>query len=861
MSRIWIVPDVITDAYRTLRIKKDPGETYVNAVFSGLRVKLSDIVRDFPPEGRSNLTLIADTLVVDVPSFSARGAVVMARSIEVSSLQGKAMVVPPHAGGRSTWQFLLQQVTGGADLKLTTPQAAEAGQADFAVPVGEDPLQMVYYIVASDGSPATRVTGGAAHLEDLLSRPWALNSLKASFAAASWLMHSDQDSNRATAQSMLSWVVACIRALRQSGRLLPGAYQELYNQAAALLVTLNVAPGAYFVPILSPQFYKTQANELLDALQSYEDHLKTLNNQTDLQDVLEQVSSALQGVAQDEVTPLQVQLNNINENIATLGDQIRSLEHLFHLQHEDARVVYMIMESDARLKEIRAFVEACIDLTLAVVDIGTSVGTIISSISAVKKARETIHTATEALADVQDLLDDDIEKLNASIKKAEGERDGSIKKALETIGKVVKGLFKAYKEAQTAIDAVTGKTSSKLTRLAELLMEAQQQLLISFQAAVVLTAQPDPGEAREEDEEGEAELPTSLAAVHVDPRLAWDNYIAEVEAELKNLYEKLGVPKINNYLASLKILAQYGKAIAAKMVTYASQLAQARVVKAQIQAAQNTEARWEELARKAQDDQERLAALKGVVQTRIDALRRSIYVAWTHYRNAYFFLYFKAPPTSVNLNMDAAMLNDAFAQVSLWMAQLFGDVPEGQKVRLPNDDVAITFTFDIVQQTDPEAEPEGGTAPVTDTALLTPANADQTAMLSWSIPLGSSQLKGVLPSGGNVAVWIKEATFFLEGIQPNGARNVMAEVATSGAYENGYGPEQAYTFVNQGLVGDYAYHYDSEAVYNRWAIDTGVYATPTPFTQWTMTFEPDGGDPSAATRLRMNLVVAYRRTS
>jgi hypothetical protein len=34
--------------------------------------------------------------------------------------------------------------------------------------------------------------------------------------------------------------------------------------------------------------------------------------------------------------------------------------------------------------------------------------------------------------------------------------------------------------------------------------------------------------------------------------------------------------------------------------------------------------------------------------------------------------------------------------------------------------------------------------------------------------------------------------------------------------------------------------------------------TPTPFTQWSLLFDPDGGDPSHATKLRVDLTVAYR---
>jgi hypothetical protein len=46
-------------------------------------------------------------------------------------------------------------------------------------------------------------------------------------------------------------------------------------------------------------------------------------------------------------------------------------------------------------------------------------------------------------------------------------------------------------------------------------------------------------------------------------------------------------------------------------------------------------------------------------------------------------------------------------------------------------------------------------------------------------------------------------------------------------------------------------------VYSPWKIDSAVYMTPTPYTQWTMTFPANGGNPSTAARLRMLLNVAY----
>ncbi len=79
------------------------------------------------------------------------------------------------------------------------------------------------------------------------------------------------------------------------------------------------------------------------------------------------------------------------------------------------------------------------------------------------------------------------------------------------------------------------------------------------------------------------------------------------------------------------------------------------------------------------------------------------------------------------------------------------------------------------------------------------------------------------------------------------------------SYQNGFGPSKSFNFVTKGLVKDYAYHLPDATVYNHWVIDSQVYQMPTPFTQWTAEFSAaNGGDPSTATRLRMDLIVSYR---
>src|SRR6185295_13650035 len=233
-----------------------------------------------------------------------------------------------------------------------------------------------------------------------------------------------------------------------------------------------------------------------------------------------------------------------------------------------------------------------------------------------------------------------------------------------------------------------------------------------------------------------------------------------------------------NYLASLKILAQYGKAIAAKFVAYSAQLSRATIVKAQLTAADNTKMQLEALQKQAQTDEEKLAGLKGLIVMRADGIKRSAYVAWTNYHNAFFYLNFLAPKTRFALEMDAAQMKRVFADVAAWTERLLTDANSGDRIRLPNEDVKLSIPFQVVKQQD-EAPANGA-----GTALLVPANGDQPATLSLSLDLSDPRLVGRLPNKGNVAIWVKEASFFVKGVKPNALGNVMMDVATSGTYQN-----------------------------------------------------------------------------
>lgn len=824
MSIDWNYLNKQDESLRTLSVDYDAdGKTVLGTTFSGLQVKLSELAKYAPSPGGSTMAVWADTLVVDMPSFDWQANIIVARRIDLSMLQGAPMPIRVPAKGRnSVCQMLVGESAGNVPFQLTTTANA-GGTSEFTVPVSVAPLQVAYFIVDPDGASKHQVRSDSAELGDLICRPWALNSFQSSYMAASALMDSPDPRDVAQARSMLNWIVSCIRALGTASGKLSAEFNELYGQAAALLVTLNVSSGAKYVPVLSADFYNQQAGKLLDALQAYESKLDVLQVQDDIKTALAQVGATLASVAQDEQAPLQTDLDNLSGSIANLKEGVYRLQLQFGLQDIDAGTRYVMLKDAAASDQINRFLGACFSFAVNVVKTGVAIGAMVASGGASAAGGEAAGAAGGG---------------------GKGEGDGP--------GSVLEPLAGALKDGYAAISIATEDfPKSQLPAQAKVLMEVQSQLMTSFVTSSAVWDAISSGKL--------AQLPDSLGAVAIDPGLAWDNYMVEAENELANMSVLLGSRGVsgdvqaaaNDYLASLKILAQYGKAINAKFVVYTEQLARAIVVKAQLAAARNVQARWQALLATAQTDQERLAALKGLVKRRADAITRSIFAAWRNYRNAYFYMYFEEPSGAIRLDMNAAQLKDAFASVAMGTAGLLGDGPDSRKVRLPQQNVAISFSFDIIRQ----GGQNGGNDAV---ALLAPATKDGPASLNWCIPIGDDQLEGVLPQGGKVAIWISKAEFWIDGVQANRRGKVIMKVATSGSYANGFGPASAKEFVNKGMEADFAYDLASRTAYIQWQIPQAVYMTPTPFTQWSLLFDPDGGDPSHATTLRVDLTVAYR---
>jgi hypothetical protein len=830
MKTSWDTLNSKTRSFRTLLEAPDNDKGEIrDVVFSGLHVKFSEIVKNRAAGIGKTLTIYADTLVMDRPSLDASVAVVVARRIDVSALNGNAITMPRAVPGQpSVSLFLIQESAGGSATVAAAKPAS--GEQPARIPTGNAPLQLMYHTVTSDGKATVEITRRTADMEDLLNKVWAINSLKASFTAATWLADSGNKEDRVAARSMLLWVTACIRSWGGDGAGISSDVADLYNSAAALLVTLDSDAGALYVPVLASAYYSNHVKALLEALSKHETQLGNLNVQTGIAAAIQSVSATLEGAMSDSIVPLQAELDQIDGNIQNLLNDIQVLNRQFYLQRT---------ESDRKLKTLTAEIisdaiyrqmEAILSASFAIIAAVGSAGASLSLIS--KNPGATLRQGKAALDYFQ--MDDG---------------SGNKVSALPAIKDALSSVFDGIKEGKKIYDAATEKADepdNELLQRAMDLMKMQEQSLASFTSSALMVSGP----------QGSPNLEEVSSADRADPALAWDNFVIAAEVYLKPM-ESTESGEVKSALAayqgSLKILAGYGKAVHAKMASASAQMSQATLVRARLRAAEETKERWAALEAKAESDEEKLAALKGILQLRADNLKRSVFVAWRQYRNSFFYLNFQEPPTGVvNLDMDSAELSKAFVSVTEWIARLRGDTLEGRQVRLPNDEVKIGFRLKIVKP---------GVAAGPGTALLKPKTENEPASLSWTIESGDEQLRGVLPSGGHVAIWITEAKFFIRGVAANAKGNVIGKVSTSGSYQNGFGPQKDYRFETKSLVGNYAYAVAGEKIYNRWKIESEVYATPTPFTQWTFTFDPDGGDPKDATEVRMDLVVAYREAA
>ena len=799
-----------TADYNTLTLSKgSDGSTVKDIIFSGLQVKLSELVANFPSDGGSSMAIWADTLIIDYPTFNSVGTVIIAREIDISQLAGSAMPMRvPKEGTTAVSEFFIGKTKDGAPFSLTTTKVMD-GASVFTVATKTDRPTISYFYLNSDAGYNSENHTTYSQFKDLLNRPWALNSLQASFAVASELVTmSDQESVH-TGKSMLQWVISCIGLLGMEGNTIPADFAELYGQALALNTTVKIKSGTYYVPVLSSDFYSTQAGKLLTALDSYESGFNLLTTSENIDQAVKDIGGTLEKVAGLQQIPLQTDLDNVVQNATTLGNSIQELRFQYDIQDLIATNCRNKMEIEIRNADQKRYMKAFFETAINVAKVGIDIGKI-----------------------------------------AAKSPDASPGAALKDGAEAVKSVYTMYQMA------TKDYKSDSLVQAAQKLVAAQRAIADSFLASAGIWDEL-------KNNKPITSWPETNSGDTFDADLVWNNYQIEAERVLSNLNRSaIGDDEFSgpaqeaatNYLAALKVLIQYGKAINSKMVAYSTLLSRAIILKSEIVANQKIQDNWELLKNKSNSELEKLAALKGVLKSRMNAIKRSIYVAWINYRSSYLYLYFENPPSNTNIDtrMDAASLKSAFANVSDWIGRLLTTVSDENKITLPNEDVPISFIFPIVKDSYNNPLPTNETF-----AFLIPATDNKPARITVSIPRSTTQLIGVLPNKGQLPIWIKTARFFVEGTKPNNKGNVIFKASTSGSYQNGFPPSKMFSFETNGMESSFGYIAQNNSPYINWNINPAVYMTPSPFTQWTLTFDEEGGDPSDAKVLKIDFTVSF----
>jgi hypothetical protein len=563
----------------------------------------------------------------------------------------------------------------------------------------------------------------------------------------------------------------------------PTPWAQLHDQAQALLISLMVDPGARYVPALSSAYYQEQLAALLDTLDSYDASLNTLATAGDVAAAITAVAATTTRAAADELAPLQTELSSLDANLKDLNTGINTLNLQFQMQQSTVGVAWAKFKLASADSQIKTWFTAWFSLGLSAIEVG--------------------FDAVRVLATSGD---------PTAWKGVVTQSVGAVQTAVQAIQDVSADVTQSQKGL---VDA-----ASKLFTM-------QQQLVVAYASAQAPNAS--------------AELGTAPSVFAVDPATAWDNYLAEVSTALGSL------PEAGQLLVALTTLANYGKALAAKIAVATGLSAQRTLVESRIAATKAVAAEWKKLSAAAQDEGERKAALSGLIGRRRDTVMRSLFTAWTNYGAAYRYVYLQQPPVNVNVDMSTGDLRKALADTIEWVGRVTGDSTRPH-ITLPDTDVKVALSFPIVRSSDDVA---------VGTALYTHDDAAGLPFLTWTIPWGTDQLEGVLPD--EVAVWVTAARFWVDGVTPNYKHRVLFKVSTSGTYQNGFDEHTLSTFVSRGMTGNYAYQVGSEAdPYNPWTIPTEVTMIPTPFTQWTLTFDPDGGNSDAGTLLHMECTVTYR---
>jgi hypothetical protein len=765
------------------------------AVFCRLHLKLSDVKARVsaalggPSKRVPFLYIFADTLVIDEPFLPSPSTTIVARALTIEG--GTPLVAPDPrtgAGGVCAIQILTQQVEGGP-LQLTTDGTEPSrAQLDGAAP------ESIRFVT---GEPL-RQSKGALELLDLLRHPIAWNGLKAGFAAAAILSERDGEEKKASI-AILRWIYQCCALIGSEDGPFQREAADLSYQSSSLMVLTGTEGGPPYVPVLSQGFYAERIAGLLTVVQSYEQKIDQLDTRSDIKQAVQAIASAIKDVAAEEIKPIKVAIGNTESELKSLQKQYDTLMWQFVLQSRDVGFKRVVFQNALEEKLFWDKVKVAFDLIQAVVGMAVAVGSIVAA-----------PEATVGLA-------------GAAMKTADG---------------AISLLSKALEAGASLEDAMRG-AFAKLKVAAEQLKKFQESLadLNKSGKALYEAAQKAQSTLPKTGEPPQLAAPAWAEIATMDPAMEWNLFANAVEASMKkHVDEKIG--GADKYLLSLKALVEYGKAINGKAVAIAQLQARSLELQAQKAAAEMAEQRWRSLEAESVGDLQKKAALKALLLQRSITAKRALLIGVRAFRAAYQYRWLKDPGLRISLEMNYVELNKRLVDIKEELEKLLTSAPPDQRF----DTEFVTLPVRRAGQ--PETQDAGGSY-----ALLTPKSKEgpSEATLSWSVPIETPYF---LPDDGNIAFFIEEGWFYLDGAKPNKQGRVWLKIGASGQFSNGYGrfgadrhfvsapaETQAMDFIYaQGRDGKQS---DPSAggAGTPWkpaAVVKAFYMTPSPFTQWTV---------------------------
>ncbi len=768
---------------------------------SAFRIKTSEIQELLGSYDAARLTICADTIVLDsIFTFKSMYCFIFARNVE--SVNGTRLDFIQPTMFQSPWihqgySFIVGQPNGG---ELNVGQRTVP--LPFPLPTmyhpktGSAPLQMSRVNIPNPAFQRGWVDNTPVQPGhwNLLGQ-YAVNALRSSFLAGSWLIESEDAEQQELGWKMMEWVDVCCRpAGVEAPPEFAAEFAELAKNATGLLIRKLIAATsvARYVPVLSPSVYQAQGQARLDALKGYESDWNLLRSTQQITDLVGHVSNVLASQSGHEVTALNAEMDKIKADLKGLSEAGKKL-------------------GEQSGKEGEIFEKCWTDL------------------------RNKIASEHTKLA------------LRASFEFVTGMFKGGVGLAkaltgdLSGLGNIVKGMRDIGQSMDTFLQSVTFPESEQaLVSAARNLAVLQEQTARTFQIAAHAFSSPY---------SWHQELPSVATTLDV----AWKTYQASVEGYLRKIeIQHSSAPDVLNAVvnlqASLRKIVIYGNAINDKVSACAVLMGRGAVVAARLRGASDVTAQWNRLCAQFVDEQIRRKVAIWLLELRMDAIKYSIMSTWFDYRHSVFYHRFREPPVRINMAMNCAALTNASATMREWMDLTMAGTAISGSPEVLEKDVSISLEFDVVR----------GAIKDSEVAIFTPAENGKKATLAWTIPFGSRKFSGQLPNNGKIAIWVQTARFYLKGVKPNGAHRVITTVSTSGSYVNGIGVD-THRFETFGLTGDYMYLPESNVISKEWAIDTKLVMKPALFSQWTMEFDADGGDPSEISKLTMDLKVTYLR--